>query len=315
MNTRPMTKPAITPVLIDCDPGIDDAIALLLGFACPEALRVEAITTVAGNVSLVHTTRNARRVRALAGRSDVPVHAGCPRPILAPPHHAAHVHGEDGLGGIGLIDDEGGLAARHAVDALADRTAGSDPLTVVAVGPLTNLAMLLVKRPEVAERFGRVIVMGGGLARGNVTPLAEFNIFADPEAARIVVEAGLRPLVFPLDVTQQAAVTKADLERLSEGGGRITEAAVAMLRFYLEAVGARHGGVHIHDAMAVAYAIWPELFEVRAARLTVVTDTGDERGRTVADFGTGEANADIAVAVDAATFTDRLFDRIHALDA
>ncbi|NQW10937.1 MAG: nucleoside hydrolase [Alphaproteobacteria bacterium] len=310
----PAATATITPVIIDCDPGIDDAIALLLAFACPEALRVEAITTVVGNVPLAHTTRNAQRIRALANRLEIPVHAGCPRPILAQPHHAAHVHGEDGLGGIGLPETEEGLAARHAVDALADRVPGPDRLTTVAVGPLTNLAVLLIKRPELAERLGRVIVMGGGIARGNVTPAAEFNVFADPEAARIVVEAGLRPLVFPLDVTQQALVTEADLSRLGEGGGRVTEAAVAMLRFYLAAVGARHGGVHIHDAMALAYPIWPELFEVRAARMTVITEAGAERGRTVVDFDTSEPNADIAVAVDAPVFIDRVFERIHALD-
>lgn len=304
-----------TPVIVDCDPGIDDAIALLLAFASPEALRVEAITAVAGNVPLVHTARNARRIRALAGQAKVPVHAGCPRPILSPPHHAAHVHGEDGLGGTVLADDLGGLAARHAVDVLADRLAGAEPVTVVAVGPLTNLAMLLVKRPECAERLGRLIVMGGGIARGNVTPAAEFNVYADPEAARAVIEAGVRPLLFPLDITQQALVTEAGLDRLGAGGGPITASAVAMLRFYLEAVGARHGGVHIHDAMALAYPIWPELFEVRPARLDVVTDAGPERGRTIADFASAEPNADIAVAVDAPVFLDRVFDRLHALDA
>lgn len=309
-----MTTETPTPVIVDCDPGIDDAIALLLAFACPETVRVEAITTVVGNVQLVHTTRNARRIRALAGQPAVPVHAGCSRPILAPPHHAAHVHGEDGLGGTLLGDDLGGLAARHAVDALADRLAGPEPVTVVAVGPLTNLAVLLVKRPECAERLGQLIVMGGGIARGNVTPAAEFNIFADPEAARVVVEAGVRPLIFPLDITQQALITEADLTRLGAGGGAITASAVAMLRFYLDAVGARHGGVHIHDAMAVAYPIWPELFEVRPARIEVVTDAGAERGRTVADFASVEPNADIAVAVDAPVFLDRVFERLHALD-
>ena len=191
------------PVLIDCDPGIDDAIALLMAFAMPDALAVTAITTVAGNVPLPTTARNARRIRDFAGRPEVPVLAGCPRPLVAAPAFGDRIHGADGLGGVDLPGASGGLAAGHGVDAILEQAARPD-LTVVAVGPLTNLAVALVKRPDLAGRISRLVVMGGGIAHGNVTAAAEFNVFFDPEAACAVLGSGLRPTLVPLDATQRA---------------------------------------------------------------------------------------------------------------
>lgn len=300
------------PILIDCDPGIDDAIALLLAFSMPEALDLTAVTTVAGNVSLASTSRNAMRVRGLAGRPEVPVFAGCPRPMVARPVFADDVHGVDGLGGVDLPGLAGGLAARHGVDAIVEQAADRPGLDVVAVGPLTNVAVALVKRPELAGRIGRLVVMGGGLAYGNITPAAEFNVFFDPEAARTVVEAGLRPVLVPLDATHSAPVTAAMIDELAACGEGVATEAAALLRAYHANVGTDRPGAYVHDAMALAVLIWPGLFEMRPARLTVLTDAGPERGRTVADFTSAEPNADIVVGVDAPAFLARLFERLRS---
>lgn len=300
------------PLLIDCDPGIDDAIALLLAFSMPGVLDVTGVSTVAGNVSLASTARNAMRVRGLAGRPEVPVFAGCPRPMLARPVFADDVHGVDGLGGVTLPGEAGGLAARHAVDAITEQTAARPGLAVAAVGPLTNLAVALVKRPEVAERIETLVIMGGGLARGNITPAAEFNVFFDPEAARTVVEAGLRPVLVPLDATHRAPVTAAMIDELAACGEGVAPEAAALLRAYHANVGTDRPGAYVHDAMALAVLIWPELFELRPARLSVLTDAGPERGRTVADFAAAEANAQVVVGVDAPVFLERLFERLRS---
>lgn len=303
--------PEPRPLLIDCDPGIDDAIALLLAFSMPDALTVTGVTTVAGNVSLSSTSRNAMRVRGLAARPEVPVFAGCPRPMLARPVFADDVHGADGLGGISLPGDAGGLAARHGVDAIVEQTATHQGLAVAAVGPLTNLAVALVKHPEIARRIDTLVVMGGGLAYGNITPAAEFNVFFDPEAARTVVEAGLRPVLVPLDATHSAPVTAAMIDELAACGEGVAPEAGALLRAYHANVGSDRPGAYVHDAMALAVLIWPDLFERRPARLDVLTDAGPERGRTVADFASAEPNAEIVVGLDAPAFLERLFERLR----
>lgn len=310
--------PLPNPIVVDCDPGIDDAVALLLAAASPDLATLSAITAVHGNVPLAATARNAQRIRALAGCYDVPVHAGCPRPMTAASLNAAHVHSDDGLGGVTLDDGPGGLAGEHGVDTLI--RLGMAGHTVVAVGPLTNVAVALIKRPDLADVLPRLVVMGGGLDRGNVTPLAEFNIFADPEAARAVLTAtdwpsASRPVVFPLDATRQAVVTTEWIDDLAASGGPICRAAAAMLSFYDRAVGARHGGVHVHDAMALAWTLRPDLFDVRPARLEVMTDSGAARGRTVADFASTAPGADIVVEVNAPAFLDWLRDRLMGLDA
>lgn len=305
-----MTDPR--PLLIDCDPGIDDAIALLLAFSMPETLRVTGVTTVAGNVPLETTTRNARRVRGLAGKPDVPVFAGCPRPMVAQPFFAPHVHGADGLGGIPLPGEAGGLAARHGVDAIVEQVSAHPGLAMAAVGPLTNVAVALVKRPDIAARIGSLVIMGGGVSVGNVTPAAEFNIFVDPEAARTVIEAGLRPVLVPLDATHRAPVTAAAIEELASCGEGVAPEAGAMLRAYHGNVGVERPGAFVHDAMALAVLIWPELFERRPARLSVVTDSGPERGRTIADFASSEPNADVVVDLQADRFLDRLYERLRS---
>lgn len=305
MSTEPR------PLLIDCDPGIDDAVALLLAFSMPQALDVTGITAVAGNVPLASTERNARSIRGFAGRPDVPVFAGCPRPLVAAPRAAGEVHGNDGLGGVRLPGEPGGLAARHGVDAIVEQVAARPGLAIAAVGPLTNLAVAIVKRPDVMSRLGTLVVMGGGIAKGNITPAAEFNVFVDPEAARTVFEAGLNPVLVPLDATHRAPVTAAMIDELRRCGEGVAPEVGAMLEAYHGNVGRDRPGAYVHDAMALAVLLWPELFEIRAARLSVVTDSGPERGRTVADFASTEPNAGIVTDLDAGAFLERLDERLR----
>jgi purine nucleosidase len=299
------------PILIDCDPGIDDAVALLLAFSMPEALEVTGITAVAGNVPLAATERNARSIRGFAGRPEVPVFAGCPRPMMAAPRAAGDVHGMDGLGGVRLPGEAGGLAARHGVDAIVEQVADRPGLAVAAVGPLTNLAVAIVKRPDILNRIGTLVIMGGGIAKGNITSAAEFNIFVDPEAARTVFEAGLRPIVVPLDATHRAPVTAVMIDELRRCGEGVAPEVGRMLEAYHGNVGRDRPGAHVHDAMALAVLIWPELFEIRPARLSVVTDSGPERGRTIADFDSAEPNAEVVIDLDASLFLERLFGRLR----
>lgn len=313
-----MTDPIPTDIVIDCDPGIDDAIALLLAIACSDRVRLSSITTTHGNVGLALTARNACKVRSLAGRPDVPVHAGCPRPLTAPLHDAAHIHGDNGLGGVDLPDGEGGLAAVHGVDALiAEAERGR---TLIAVGPLTNVAVALIKCPDLAARWPRLVIMGGGVAAGNVTPAAEFNIFTDPEAARTVLTTtewpeNARPVLFPLDATHQALLGPDWIADLSASGGPICRAVAGMLGGYETPSTVERGGKCVHDAMAVAWTIRPDLFETRPARIDVVTDSGAARGRTIADFASGEPTADVATDVDAPAFIGWLKEKLIALDA
>jgi purine nucleosidase len=197
------------PIIIDCDPGQDDALAILLALASPDELEVLAVTAVAGNVPLALTETNARKIVELAGRAGVPVFAGCERALVRPPVTAEHVHGRTGLDGADLPEPGRPLAAAHAVDAIIgfvrDRPKGA--ITVCPVGPLTNVATALKKAPDIAPRIRQIVLMGGAIGEGNITPSAEFNIYADPHAARVVFEAGIPIVMHGLDVTHQALVT------------------------------------------------------------------------------------------------------------
>jgi inosine-uridine nucleoside N-ribohydrolase len=300
-----------TPILLDCDPGHDDAIALLLALGSDE-LELRGVTTVAGNQTLEKTTANAIRVLELAGRAEIPVAAGAGRPLVREPRVAADVHGETGLDGPDLPPPQAEPSSQHAVDFLAERIAGA---TLVATGPLTNVALLLARHPE--ARPERIVLMGGAIAEGNVTPAAEFNIWADPEAARRVFTSGLDVTMVGLDVTHRALVTKAHAGQLRETG-RIGEVVAELLEFY----GGFHRTVYgwdgspIHDAVAVAHVIDPDLLEVE--RLNVRVDTESElcRGRTVVDLWrrTGlEPTANVAVGIDPERFVDLLLQRLARL--
>jgi inosine-uridine nucleoside N-ribohydrolase len=299
------------PILLDCDPGHDDAIALLLALASPE-VELRGVTTVAGNQTLEKTTANAIRVLELAGRGDVPVAVGSPRPLVREPFVAAYVHGETGLDGPKLAAPQAEPVAGHAVDFLAERMEGA---TLVATGPLTNVALLLARYPDVQPE--RIVLMGGAIAEGNVTPAAEFNVWADPEAAKRVFASGLDVTMVGLDVTHQALLTGAHAERLRDSG-RIGTFVAELLDFY----GVFHREVYgfdgspVHDAVAVAQVIRPELLQLE--RLNVRVDCKSElcRGRTVVDVWrrTGlEPTASVAVEIDAEAFLDLLLERLARL--
>ncbi len=300
-----------TPILLDCDPGHDDAIALLLALASPE-VELLGVTTVAGNQTLDKTTANAIRVLELAGRGEVPVAAGADRPLVRDRHVAANVHGESGLDGPDLPPPQGAPTGAHAVDFLAERLAGA---TLVATGPLTNIALLLARYPEAKPE--RLVLMGGAIAEGNVTPAAEFNIWADPEAAARVFASGLDLTMVGLDVTHRALVTRAHAEQL-RGAGRIGRFVAELLDFYgvFHREVYRFDGSPVHDAVALAQVIRPELLELEQLNVRVDCESDLCRGRTVVDVWrrTGlEPNANVAVGIDSQAFLDLLLERLARL--
>ena len=307
-----------TPILLDCDPGHDDAIALLLALASPE-LELLGVTTVAGNQTLEKTTANALRVLELVGRTDVPVAAGADRPLARELVVAAYVHGESGLEGPALPDPRGEQVGQHAVDFLAERIlASARPVTLVPVGPLTNVALLLARHPEATGNIERIVIMGGAIAEGNVTPAAEFNIYVDPEAAWRVFRSGLPVTMIGLDVTHKALMTAGHVERLRASGavGRfVAELHDFFVGFHRETYG--FDGAPIHDAVAVAHVMQPGLVETVHRHVDVDCESSLCRGRTVVDLWrrTGlEPNADLGVDIDAPAFLDLLCERIESLD-
>lgn len=300
-------------LLIDCDPGHDDAIALLLALASPE-VELVGVTTVAGNQTLEKTTANAIRVLDFAGRGDIPVAVGASRPLLREPFVAAYVHGETGLDGPDLPPPRREPIDRHAVDFLAEHVAGA---TLVPIGPLTNVALLLATHPD--ARPERIVLMGGAIGLGNVTPAAEFNIWADPEAAARVFASGIELTMIGLDVTHQALLMDDDAERLRSSGrtGRmVSELYDFFHRFHADTYG--FGGSPIHDAVAVAYAFRPDLVETKHCEVEIECDSPLTRGRTVVDLWnrTGEArpNAHVGTDVDGRAFVELLVERLPALD-
>jgi inosine-uridine nucleoside N-ribohydrolase len=300
-----------TPILLDCDPGHDDAIALLLALGSGE-LELRGVTTVAGNQTLEKTTANAIRVLELAGRGEIPVAAGAGRPLVREPRVAADVHGETGLDGPDLPPPQAAPSAEHAVDFLAERIAGA---TLVATGPLTNVALLLARHPE--ARPERIVLMGGAIAEGNVTPAAEFNVWADPEAAQRVFASGLDVTMVGLDVTHRALVTSEHAEQLRQSG-RIGEVVAELLEFYGGFHRATYGwdGSPVHDAVAVAHVIEPTLLEVEHLNVRVDTESELCRGRTVVDLWrrTGlEPTANVAVGIDSDRFVGLLQERLARL--
>ena len=303
-----------TRVLIDCDPGHDDAIALLLALASPE-LEVLGITTVAGNQTLDKTTVNALKILEFAGRTEIPVAAGAPRPLVREPYVAAYVHGETGMDGPDLPDPQTEPVDQHAVDFLAERI--EPGVVLIPTGPLTNIGLLLAHYPEVAERIARIVLMGGAIAEGNVTPAAEFNIWADPEAAARVFTSGIDVTMVGLDVTHKALIRPADTERLA-ATGRTGQLVADLFGFYQQFHSEQYGwdGSPVHDAVAVAHAIRDDLLTI--ADRGVVVDTGGElsRGRTYVDLwgrAQWEPNAHVSVDIDAQGFIDFLVERLASL--
>jgi len=305
------------PILVDCDPGIDDAVALLVACASPE-LRLLGVTTVAGNVDLPQTTRNAGRVLALAGRPDVPVAAGAVRPLVrASPGRAQHVHGEDGLHRAALPDPAAAPDPRPAVRLLADAIGGcTQPVTLVAVGPLTNVALLYAVYPAVAATLHRVVVMGGSATSGNASEAAEFNVWSDPEAAyRVLTDPGLpRPVpttMIGLDLTRQVPLGEADLAVL-DGGSPAGRAAAAMLRPEAERQRRRTGeaALAVHDAVAVASVLRPGLLRTGPATVTVDCSDGPGRGATAVRTAMDQSWSRVALEASARDLVDVIVRRV-----
>jgi inosine-uridine nucleoside N-ribohydrolase len=307
----------MTRIILDCDPGHDDAIGLVLALASPE-LELLGVTTVSGNQTLEKTTANAIRVLDHVGRDEVPVAAGAPRPLVRQRRVAADVHGETGLDGPELPPPARQPEREHAIDWIATTlTAAPSPITLVATGPLTNVALLLARHPELESKLERIVLMGGAIGEGNVTPAAEFNIWADPEAARRVFSSGLELTMVGLDVTHRALLRQADVDRLAAAGsaGRLV---ADLYGFYARFHRQRYGwdGAPVHDALALAHVVDPTLLETK--HCGVIVDTGPElsRGRTHVDLwgrAGWEPNCHVAVNVDAGRFLELLVGRIAGL--
>jgi pyrimidine-specific ribonucleoside hydrolase len=303
-----------TPIVIDCDPGHDDAIAILLALSSPE-VDLRGITTVGGNQTLDKTTRNALKVLELAGRTDVPVAAGADRPLQRELRTAAHVHGESGMDGPDLPEPTAKTVDAHAADFLAELI--EPGVVLVPTGPLTNVALLLERHPDVRDRLDRIVWMGGAVAEGNVTPAAEFNAFVDPEAAAAVFASGIPITLIGLDVTHKALFTQEHAERLRPAGraGRaVAELADFFLRFHEESYG--FAGSPIHDAVAVAQVIDPSLVRTINCNVEIETRSQFCDGRTVVDIWgvtDGPRNCDAGVDIDANRFLELLVERIASL--
>ena len=305
------------PIIIDCDPGQDDALAILLALGSPDELEVLAITAVAGNVPLALTEKNARKIVALAGRTDVPVHAGCVQPMVRPLVTAEFVHGETGLDGADLPEPTVPLAASHAVDAIIDilRTRPEGLVTICPVGPLTNIAMAMRKAPDIVPRIREIVLMGGAIGQGNITPSAEFNIYVDPHAAKVVFEAGVKLTMHGLGVTHQALVTPARLAAIEALATPVSRAVVGLLQFYNRYDQTQRGrpGAPLHDPCAIAYLLRPELFQGRDCHVAIETTSELTMGRTVVDWHgrSGQAaNATVVDKIDADGFFALLTERL-----
>ena len=305
------------PVVLDMDPGHDDAVAMMLACGAPE-LEVRAVTTVAGNATLEKTTRNALRVLALIGRGDVPVGAGASAPLRRRLVTAGGIHGESGLDGPRIPEAPFGPDGRGAVQLMADVVEGSpEPVTLVPTGPLTNVARFLSERPDLAENVGRIVLMGGSMGLGNTTPAAEFNVYVDPEAARLVFGSGLPVTMVGLDVTHRAGAGPEEVERMRPLG-RAGEVAAELVTFFAATYKRVFGfsAPPIHDAVAVASVVEPAVLETRPMRVDVECESVLTRGETVCDFYgvTGmEPNARVGVGLDREAFFEVLYRSIGRL--
>lgn len=308
-------------VIIDTDPGQDDAVALLLALASPEDIDVLGITCVAGNVPLALTSKNALMICELAGKVDVPVYAGCDRPLGRELVTAEHVHGETGLNGPVLPDPEMALQSDHAVDFIIETLRREKPgtVTLCALGPLTNLAKALKKAPDLADRVQEIVLMGGAYFEvGNITPTAEFNIYVDPQAADIVFKSGVGIVVMSLDVTHKALVTSARNEAFRALGTPVGKAVADMTDFFERFDKEKYGseGAPLHDPCVTAYLIDPELFSGRHVNVEIETQSELTMGMTVVDWWDvtdRPSNALFMGDIDADGFFALLTDRLARL--
>ncbi len=307
-------------IIIDTDPGQDDAVAILLALASPE-LEVLGLTVVAGNVPLAHTTRNARIICELAGRRDIRIYAGCDAPLQRKLVTAEHVHGKTGLDGITLPDPTMPLSPGHAVDFLIDtlRREASGTVTLCPIGPLTNIATAFQKAPDIIARVAEIVLMGGGYFEGgNITPAAEFNIYVDPEAAEIVFTSGVPLVVMPLDVTHKALTSRDWVEGMRAMGTDVGRAVASWTDFFERYDTAKYGsqGAPLHDPCVIAYLLQPDLFSGRHIHVAIEIEGRHTLGMTVADWWRVTDTAPNALfmgGVDRDAFFALLTDRIGRL--
>jgi inosine-uridine nucleoside N-ribohydrolase len=305
-----------TPIILDCDPGHDDAIAILLALASPE-IELVGVTTVSGNQTLDKTTANALRVLELAGRGDIPVYAGADAPFMRKRDVAAHVHGESGLDGPDLPAASNAVQPQHAVEYLAEQFRGASKPTLVATGPLTNVGLAFATHPD--ARPDRIVLMGGAIGEGNRTPAAEFNIWADPEAAQRVFAEGLDTTMVGLDVTHAALITDEHTERM-RGAGKVGKVVAELMDFYARFHKTRYpdlSGSPMHDPVCVAHLLDPTLMDVREAFIEVDCTTGPSWGRTNVDWRNrehfGAPNAKVGLGIDGERFAELIVERISSL--
>lgn len=304
-----------TKLIIDCDPGHDDAIALLLAL-CEKQLDIIGVTAVSGNSTLEHTFLNARTILAFAHRSEIPVYAGCTKPLARPLQNqeGAKVHGEDGLGNLSLEVDLPAPLLTHAVDFLTSALINSaEKITLVCLGPLTNIATALIRTPQCREKIEKIIIMGGAVhTPGNVTPYSEFNFYIDPEAANIVLQSGCDILLHPLDVTMKALLYKKDIDALLHSGHKALMFAGELLLPYAKSYEQELGyyACPIHDALCIATLIEPSLIEYEEIPLTVRTD-GKYAGQCI--FDSNNITLKSGINIDRERFVSMLSQKLSSL--
>lgn len=306
------------PIIIDCDPGQDDAINLLLAMSSPDELDILGITTVAGNVPLALTERNARQICDIAGRTDMKVFAGCERPMQRELLTAEHVHGKTGIDGVEITSPETPLGEQHAVDFIIEAlSTTAEPLTLVPTGPLTNIATAIERAPAILDNVAEIVLMGGAMREGgNHSPSAEFNILVDPHAADLVFRCGKPTTVLGLDVTHQVLATPGRRDRIREINNDAGRATAGMLDFFNRHDTVKYGslGAPLHDPCTVAFLLAPNLFEGKACNLTVETASELTMGHTAVDFWHVTDRPDNVTwiwSVDADGFYDLLIERLE----
>jgi purine nucleosidase len=305
-------------IIIDCDPGQDDAVALLLAFASPDELEVLGITTVGGNVPLDLTQRNARMMCDLAGKQDIPVYAGCAEPTVRPLITAEAIHGQTGINGIDVFEPETPLQSKHAVDFIVETllAAEESSVTLVPIGPLTNIATAISREPAILSSVEEIVIMGGAMREGgNRTPSAEFNIIVDPQAADLVYCCGRPITAMGLDVTHQVLSTVDRVERIKALGNPVAIETAAMLSFFdrYDTDKYTSKGAPLHDPCTVAWLLKPELFEGKDCNISIETESELTMGHTAVDFWhvtDRPINTTWIHSVDADGFYDLLIERL-----